>query len=173
MLLLSSDRWKYLHFAAGRSFTHSPLHYIYGTRVQGSPWRKIKKIWTGVKELKTTIRIWLPAIHFCATISIVLINSYQVNCYLPLKQWNQLWNVHCVKLVSTLRTESPSIFLHKLGRGRNLCRHPRQFMLSMLQIQMFRRPESNRYLFCDLSGKDRSDSASRVVSVWISSGILY
>ena len=29
MFLLSSDRWKYLHFAARRSFTHSPLHYIY------------------------------------------------------------------------------------------------------------------------------------------------
>ena len=29
MLSLSSDRWKYLHFAAGRPFTHSPLRYIY------------------------------------------------------------------------------------------------------------------------------------------------
>ena len=39
----------------------------------------------------------------------------------------------------TLRTESPSIFLDKLGRGRNLC-----------------------FLFPDLSRKDQSDSASRV-----------
>ena len=52
MFLLSSDRWKYLHFAARRSFTHSPLHYIYGTMVHGSPWRKIKKIWTGVQRSK-------------------------------------------------------------------------------------------------------------------------
>ena len=41
---------------------------------------------------------------------------------------------------STLRTESPSIFLDKSGRGRNL----------------------SHFLFPDLSRKDRSDSASRV-----------
>ena len=52
MLLPSSDRWKYLHFAAGRFCTHSPLHYTYGTRVQGSPWRKIKKIRTGIQRSK-------------------------------------------------------------------------------------------------------------------------
>ena len=46
---------------------------------------------------------------------------------------------------TTLRTESPSIFLDKSGRGRNLCRHPRQFILSMLQIQIFLRRQSNRY----------------------------
>ena len=45
----------------------------------------------------------------------------------------------------TLRTESPSIFLDKSGRGRNLCRHPQQFILSMLQIQIFLRRQSNRY----------------------------
>ena len=37
MFLLSSDRWKYFHFAARRSFTHSPLHYKNGTMVRGSP----------------------------------------------------------------------------------------------------------------------------------------
>ena len=37
---------------------------------------------------------------------------------------------------ATLRTESPSIFLDKSGRRRNLCRHPRQFILSRLQIQI-------------------------------------
>ena len=39
----------------------------------------------------------------------------------------------------TLRTESSSIFLDKSGRGRNLChsQHPRQFILNMLQIQIF------------------------------------
>ena len=41
MLSLSSDRWKYLHFAAGRPFTHSPLRYIYvhlrQCRIQTSP----------------------------------------------------------------------------------------------------------------------------------------
>ena len=46
---------------------------------------------------------------------------------------------------ATLRTESPSIFLGKSGRGRNLCRHPQQFILSMLQIQIFLRRQSNRY----------------------------
>ena len=45
----------------------------------------------------------------------------------------------------TLRTESPSIFLDESGRGRNLCRHPRQSTLSMLQIQIFLRRQSNRY----------------------------
>ena len=45
----------------------------------------------------------------------------------------------------TLRTESPSIFPDESGRGRNLCRHPRQFILSMLQIQFFLRRQSNRY----------------------------
>ena len=48
-------------------------------------------------------------------------------------------------VISTLRTESPSIFLDKSGRGRNLCRHPQQFILSMLQIQIFLRRQSNRY----------------------------
>ena len=47
--------------------------------------------------------------------------------------------------VCTLRTESPSIFLDKSGRERNLCRQPRQFILSMLQIQIFLRRQSNRY----------------------------
>ena len=31
------------------------------------------------------------------------------------------------------------------GRGRNLCWHPRQFILSMRQIQIFLRRQSNRY----------------------------
>ena len=44
-----------------------------------------------------------------------------------------------LKVTATLRTESPSIFLDKSGRGRN-----------------------PRFLFPDLSRKDRSDSASRV-----------
>ena len=47
--------------------------------------------------------------------------------------------------VCTLRTESLSSFLDKSGRGRNLCRHPQQFILSMLQIQIFLRRQSNRY----------------------------
>ena len=46
---------------------------------------------------------------------------------------------------TTLRTESPSIFLDKSGRGRNLCRYPRQFILSMLEIQIFLWRQSNRY----------------------------
>ena len=41
----------------------------------------------------------------------------------------------------TLRTESPSIFLE----GRNLCRHPRKFILCMLQIQIFLWRQSNCY----------------------------
>ena len=41
--------------------------------------------------------------------------------------------------------QSPSIFLDKSGRGRNLCRHPRQFIMSMLQIQIFWRRQSGRY----------------------------
>ena len=46
--------------------------------------------------------------------------------------------VHFEKQQSpSLRTESPSIFLDKSGGGRNLCRHPLQFILSMLQIQVF------------------------------------
>ena len=45
----------------------------------------------------------------------------------------------------TLRTESPSIFLDKSGRGRNLCQHPRQFILSLLQIQILLRRQSNGY----------------------------
>ena len=51
-----------------------------------------------------------------------------------------LWNT-----IYTLRTEPPSIFLAKSGRGRNPCRHPRQFILSMLQIRIFLRRLSNRY----------------------------
>ena len=87
-------------FAAGRSFTHSPLlPYIYmgrGYTVEDKLWKYELEF----KELKSTTRVRLPAIHVYATISIALKNSYQGNCYLPLKQWNQLWNVHCVKLVS-------------------------------------------------------------------------
>ena len=39
----------------------------------------------------------------------------------------------------------PLIFLDKSRRGRNLCPHPRQFILSLLQIQIFLRCQSNRY----------------------------
>ena len=85
MLLLSSERRKYLHFAAGRSFIHSPLHYIY---VMGRGYKvvlegKLRKYGLEFKEVKSTTRIRLPAIHVYATIIIVLIKSYQVNCYLP------------------------------------------------------------------------------------------
>ena len=38
-----------------------------------------------------------------------------------------------------------TLFLDKSGRGRNLCRHPRQFILSMLQIQIFLQRQSNLY----------------------------
>ena len=51
-----------------------------------------------------------------------------------------LWNT-----IYTLRTEPSSIFLAKSGRGRNLCRHPRKFILNMLQIRIFLRRQSNRY----------------------------
>ena len=85
MLLLSGDRWKY--FAAGRSFTHFPLHYIYmGRGYKDFLEEKLRKYGLEFKKVKTTTRIWLPAIHVYATTSIVLINSYQVNYYLPLKQ---------------------------------------------------------------------------------------
>ena len=44
---------------------------------------KLRKYGLEFKEVKSTTRIRLPAIHVYATISIVLIKSYQVNCYLP------------------------------------------------------------------------------------------
>ena len=46
-----------------------------------------------------------------------------------------------IPLGFTLQTESPSIFLDKSGRGKNLCQHPQQF----LQIQIFLRCQSNYY----------------------------
>ena len=60
-------------------------------------------------------------------------------------QSHNVLNLPFYTLSGTLRTESPSIFLDKSGRVRNLCRHPRQFFLSMLQIQIFLRHQSNRY----------------------------
>ena len=88
MLLLSSERRKYLHFAAGRSFTHSPLHYIY---VMGRGYKvvlegKLRKYGLEFKEVKSTTRIRLPAIHVYATVSIVLIKSYQSKLLFALKQ---------------------------------------------------------------------------------------
>ena len=85
MLLFSIERRKYLHFAAGKSFTHSPLHYIY---VMGREYKvvlegKLRKYGLEFKQVKSTTIIRLLAIHVYATISIVLIQSYQVNCYLP------------------------------------------------------------------------------------------
>ena len=50
-----------------------------------------------------------------------------------------------VLCLPTLQTESPSIFPDESGRGRSLCRHPWQFILTMLQIQIFLRRQSNRY----------------------------
>ena len=55
--------------------------------------------------------------------------------------------------ISILRTESPSIFLDKSGRGRNLtrkhwgreCLPTSSTKLSMLQIQIILRRQSNRY----------------------------
>ena len=35
---------------------------------------------------------------------------------------------------ATLRVGSPSIFLDKLGRGRDLCQHSRQFIYYLLRI---------------------------------------
>ena len=47
---------------------------------------KLRKYGLEFIEVKSTTRVRLPAIHVYATISIALIKSYQVNCYLPLKQ---------------------------------------------------------------------------------------
>ena len=47
---------------------------------------KLRKYGLEFIEVKSTTRVWLPAIHIYATISIALIKSYQVTCYLPLKQ---------------------------------------------------------------------------------------
>ena len=63
---------------------------------------KLRKYGLEFKEVKSTTRIWLSAIHVYAAISIVLINSYQVNCYLPLKQRNQLR--HCLFMQISLYT---------------------------------------------------------------------
>ena len=60
-------------------------------------------------------------------------------------QSHNVLNLPFYTLSGTLRTESPSIFLDKSRRGKNLYRHPRQFFLRMLQIQIFLRNQSNHY----------------------------
>ena len=101
MLLLSSDRWKYFYILQREGPSHIHLYTVYvGWGYTVVLEEKLRKYGLEFKEVKSTNRIGLPAIHVYATISIVLINSFQVNFYLPLKQWNQLWNVHCVRLVS-------------------------------------------------------------------------
>ena len=71
----------------------------------------------------------------------------------------------------------PSIFLDKSGRGRNLCPHPRQFILSLLQIQIFLRCQSNRYhsihWVCqlkaavrNLSDLSKSRNDQRIKGIW-------
>ena len=78
MLLLSSDILQ----------REGPSHiYLYtinvgrGCKVVRE--KKLRKYGLEFKEVKSTTRIRLPAIHVYATINIVLIKSYQVNCYLP------------------------------------------------------------------------------------------
>ena len=82
--LRSSDRWKYLHLQReGPSHIHLyPIYMGRGYTVED----KLRKYELEFKELKSTTRIRLPAIHVYATISIELINCYLGNCYLPLKQ---------------------------------------------------------------------------------------
>ena len=82
----------------------------------------------------------------------IYIHCISLNFVIRLRLILQIFSIHisfiCFFLLllllitswSTLRTESPSIFLDQSGRGRNL----------------------SRFLFPDLSRKDRSDSASRV-----------
>ena len=71
----------------------------------------------------------------------------------------------------------PSIFLDKSGRGRNLCPHPRQFILSLLQIQIFLRCQSNHYhsihWVCqikaavrNLSDLSKSRNDQRIKGIW-------
>ena len=81
MLLLSSDIFQ----------REGPSHIYLYTIYLGGGYKvvleeKLRKYGLEFKEVKSTTRIWLAAIHVYATISIVLINSYQVNSYLPLKQ---------------------------------------------------------------------------------------
>ena len=80
MLLLSGDRWKY--FAAGRSFTHFPLRYIYmGRGYKVVLEEKLRKYVLEFKKVKTTTRIWLPAIHVYATMH----NKYRTYKFLSSK----------------------------------------------------------------------------------------
>ena len=80
MLLLSGDRWKY--FAAGRSFTHFPLLYIYmGRGYKVVLEEKLRKYVLEFKKVKTTTRIWLPAIHVYATMH----NKYRTYKFLSSK----------------------------------------------------------------------------------------
>ena len=80
MLLLSGDRWKY--FAAGSSFTHFPLRYIYmGRGYKVVLEEKLRKYVLEFKKVKTTTRIWLPAIHVYATMH----NKYRTYKFLSSK----------------------------------------------------------------------------------------
>ena len=54
MYLLSRDKWKYLHFAARRSFTYSPFHVgLWYTVVLEE---KLRKCGLEFKEVKSTTR---------------------------------------------------------------------------------------------------------------------
>ena len=71
----------------------------------------------------------------------------------------------------------PLIFLDKSGRGRNLCPHPQQFILSLLQIQIFLRCQSNHYhsihWVCqikaavrNLSDSSKSQNDQQIKGIW-------
>ena len=78
MLLLSSDILQ----REGPSHIH--LHTIYmGRGYKVVLAEKLRKYGLEFKEVKSTTRILLSAIHVHATISIVLINSYQVSVICP------------------------------------------------------------------------------------------
>ena len=75
MLLLSCDTLQ----REGPSHIHLYTIYMYmGRGYKVVLEEKLRKYGLEFKGVKSTTRIWLSTIHVYATISIVLINSYQV-----------------------------------------------------------------------------------------------
>ena len=73
MLLLSSDRWKYFYILQREGSSHIHLYTVYvGWGYTVVLEEKLRKYGLEFKEVKSTNRIGLPAIHVYATISIVL-----------------------------------------------------------------------------------------------------
>ena len=119
--------------------------------------KRTKKPWRSIKELEIFVsQIFYNFFSICFFFSITLLYHFFLYLFYP-RHLATLMSCTCNSRFPKQNTnqsrsrlslpceQSPSTLLDKSRRGRNPCRHPWQFILSMLQIQIFLRLQSNRY----------------------------